>query len=162
MEIWKNIKGYEGLYQVSNEGRIKSTKCKKEKILLPYRTGPAWKDNTQQFYYKVTLYDKNHKRKLLLVHRIVAEAFLENTNNYPQVNHIDRNTSNNRVENLEWCDAEYNVRHAFGKKVQCIETGEIFNSVAGLCDEKQWDKNLLYYRIRNNTKAYGYHWKYVD
>lgn len=101
-EIWKDIKGYEGLYQVSNWGRIKSIRFGKERImkLCPDRYG----------YLYIVLY-KNNIKKAYRVHRLVAEAFIDNTDNLPCVNHKDENKQNNNVENLEWCDAKYNLNY---------------------------------------------------
>ena len=109
-EIWKDIKDYEGLYQVSNWGEVKSMNYNhsgKEKILKPgtYKSG----------YLYVVLY-KNNKRKHFSIHRLVAEAFLEIPEDikqyigtvYLQVNHKDENKQNNNVENLEFCDIKYN------------------------------------------------------
>ena len=101
IEIYKDIQGYEG-YQVSNHGNIKSLgngKSRKEKILKPV--------NTTKCYLQVEL-SKQGKRKKYLVHRLVAQAFIDNPNNLPQVNHKDEDKTNNHVTNLEWCDALYN------------------------------------------------------
>lgn len=97
-EIWKDITGYEGLYQVSSSGRIKSLNYGKERILKPYDL---------KGYKRIGLF-RNGKRKHILIHRLVAGTFIPNPDNLPQINHKDENTSNNRVENLEWCDAKYN------------------------------------------------------
>ena len=109
MEIWKDVVGYEGYYQVSNFGNIRSvdrviysdklhigTKRKLDgKMLKPYVNAHG--------YLALTL-TKNGKEKSLRVHRLVAEAFIKNPNNYDQINHIDGNKTNNKVENLEWCN----------------------------------------------------------
>ena len=100
-EIWKDIKGYEGLYQVSNFGRIANKKYK-------IKTNELYKNG----YLYVDLY-KYNKRKRMLVHRLVAKAFISNPNNLPQVNHIDGNKENNNVENLEWCTCSYNLKEAY-------------------------------------------------
>lgn len=113
-EIWKNIIGYEGLYEVSNWGRVKSIKFGKEIIM---------KQHIRSGYYIVSLW-KNAKGKTYSVNRLVAEAFLEipeelkhlKGTRYLQVNHKDENKTNNNVENLEWCSAKYNTN--FGT---CIE-----------------------------------------
>lgn len=105
MEIWKDISGYEGKYQISNLGRVKrlgNNKTKKEKIKIPAKN----KDG----YLRVNLY-KEGKYKTFTVHRLVAEAFIQNPNNYPCVNHKDENPSNNNVDNLEWCDYKYNSNY---------------------------------------------------
>ena len=106
-EIWKDKKDYEGLYMVSNWGRVKSIKFGKERILKLTKD----KDG----YLIVNLY-KNNKSKTFKVHRLVAEAFLPNSYNLPQVNHKDENPQNNIVTNLEWCDAKYNNNYGTRNK----------------------------------------------
>ena len=104
-EIWKDIKGYEGLYQISNMGRVKRLAgkgCKQERILK------AKKDNSG--YLLVHLY-KDGKSKYYLVHRLVAQAFLENQDNLPEVNHKDEDKQNNCMENLEYCSRSYNMTY---------------------------------------------------
>lgn len=101
-EYWKPVVGYEGLYEVSNWGRVKSIRFGKERIMKFYINGNG--------YSQVTLI-KNNIKKTYLVHRLVAEAFIDNTDNLPQVNHKDENKLNNNVENLEWCDAKYNMKY---------------------------------------------------
>lgn len=101
-EIWKDIKDYEGLYQVSSKGRVKSFHKGQEKIIKSY--------SSEDKYILVHLY-KNHKMKMFLVHRLVAIAFIPNTENLPEVNHRDEDKSNNCVENLEWCDRRYNINY---------------------------------------------------
>lgn len=104
-EIWRDIEGFEGLYQVSSYGRIKSlnyNKTKQERILKNFLN--------KKGYLQVNLH-KDGKIKKFSVHRLVATAFLENPNNLPQVNHKDENKSNNCVSNLEWCDCQYNINY---------------------------------------------------
>ena len=96
MEIWKDIKGYEGLYQVSNEGRIFSVI---NSIFL--------KPIENNGYYTVSLY-KNKKPSINNIHRLVAEAFIPNPNNLPCVNHKNEIKTDNKVNNLEWCTYQYN------------------------------------------------------
>ena len=102
METWKNIKGYEGLYQVSSEGRIKSLKRNKERILKPI--ADCWG-------YQVVNLHTGGKQKRLKVHRLVCEAFHENPDGKPCVNHIDENKTNNCASNLEWCTYAENNNH---------------------------------------------------
>jgi hypothetical protein len=106
-EIWKDIEGYEGLYQVSNLGKVKSLSnnlAKKEKILKNSKNVKG--------YHKVTLCLFG-KRKSITVHRLVAEAFIHNDKNKSQVNHINGVKIDNNVNNLEWSTASENVRHSW-------------------------------------------------
>lgn len=101
-EIWKDIKNYEGVYQVSNYGRIKSLcrrRRKNDKILKVLRDS--------RNYLQINLH-KNGEMFKYSIHRLVAEAFIPNPNNYPCVNHKDENKQNNHINNLEWCTYEYN------------------------------------------------------
>ena len=117
-EIWKPIKGYEGLYEVSNLGRVKSLvgwngrkHIKREKMLKLCKT------RSKGDYYKyIVNLSKNGNRKICRVHRLVAKAFIPNPSNKPQVNHKDGSPLNNKAENLEWCTDRENKIHA-------IETG---------------------------------------
>ena len=113
MEEWKSIPGYEGLYEVSSYGRVKSLEIsyirkngimdhKPEMILSPKNNGTG--------YFTVCLY-KNKTHKYYLIHRLVAQAFLPNLDNLPCVNHIDEDKTNNRVDNLEWCTEKYNSNY---------------------------------------------------
>lgn len=107
-EIWKDIKGYEGLYQVSNLGNIKSLSRKRgnqfdyQEIIM--------KQGDYRGYKNVIL-QKDGKVKCFIVHRLVAEAFVPNPRNLPFVNHKDECKTNNTVDNLEWCTAKYNSNY---------------------------------------------------
>lgn len=101
MEIWKDIPEYEGLYQVSNQGRVKSL-FRYKKVLKP---------NILKNGYETVELFKNKSSRRMLVHRLVAMAFIENPNNLPQVNHKDENKQNNFVENLEWVTAIENMSY---------------------------------------------------
>ena len=113
MEKWKSIPGYEGLYEVSSYGRVKSLEKsyirkngisdhKTEIILRPKNNGSG--------YLMVCLY-KNKTHKYCLIHRLVAEAFIPNPDNLPIINHRDEDKTNNIADNLEWCDAKYNSNY---------------------------------------------------
>lgn len=118
-EIWKNVTGYEGLYEVSNLGRVRSLDMEFETIRNGYvikwrRKGRVLSPLVRQHgYLAVQLHGKGGNArgfKTFSIHRLVAEAFIPNLNNYPEVNHIDENKTNNSVDNLEWCDRLYNCR----------------------------------------------------
>ena len=107
-EIFKDIVGYKGLYQISNLGNVKSLHCNKEKIMkLTIRS-------KNYPYYFVGLL-KNGKRKYFAVHRLVAQAFVNNPNNYNQVDHLDGNKLNNNANNLEWVTPKENTNRAWQK-----------------------------------------------
>jgi hypothetical protein len=106
IEIWKDIKGYEGLYQISNLGNIKSFKRYKEGKLLKPKFD---KDG----YREVGIRDSIGIRTFKRVHILVAKSFISNPNNYKFINHKDNNPSNNIVENIEWCSIEYNNKYRF-------------------------------------------------
>lgn len=125
-EIWKDIKGYEGYYQVSNFGRVKSLARVvigknnrkydiKEKIV---------KSRIHQNGYLFVHLCKNGKKKHLSIHRLLAQAFIPNLENKPEVNHKDGNKENNRVENLEWATSKENVHHAFRTGLKIMTKGE--------------------------------------
>lgn len=102
MENWKDIKGYEGMYQVSDCGRVKGLRFGKERLLVGIKN----KDG----YLQVNLY-KDGKQKTCSVHRLVARAFLPNPNGLPCVNHRDECKTSNVVTNLEWCSHKYNTNY---------------------------------------------------
>ena len=127
METWRAIAGYEGLYEVSDLGRVKSLKHGKEKILKPWKTNNG--------YLHVIIFKDGH-RKQTLVHRIVAEAFIPNPNNLTTVNHKDEVKTNNTVTNLEWMSMKDNLNYgtrnkriteSLSKQVQMFDksTGEL-------------------------------------
>ena len=122
-EEWRDIKGYEGKYMVSNLGRVKSlnySNTGKEGILNARDNGKG--------YLRVILW-KDGKDKKYRINRLVAQAFIPNPDNLPEVNHKDEDKTNNRVENLEWCSRQYNVEYSQGKAVIGI------NKVSGLIVE---------------------------
>ena len=112
-EIWKDIAGYEGKYQVSNLGRVKSlhyNKTNKERLLTL---------GDFRGYLHVGLSKYSHK-KMFYIHRLVAQAFIENPYNFPQVNHKDEDKTNNCVDNLEWCTAKYNSNYGTSRERMLI------------------------------------------
>lgn len=183
-EVWKEVKGYEGLYQVSNFGRVKSLlrfnnyynaiyKEQKKRIqkerLLNIRKTPRG-------YLQVCL-TANSLSNNKLVHRLVAEAFIPNPLNKPQVNHIDGNKENNKVSNLEWMTSQENNKHAHKiglnkshnkRKVNQYDLDwnyiKTWNSITDFL--KETNLNLKNSGITSCCKgkqrtAYGYKWKYA-
>ena len=140
-EVWKDIRGYEGYYQVSNLGRVKSLQTKKyshiKKCAIVVMREKILKPHPDTKKYLLVDLKKDGKRNTQKVHRLVAEAFVPNDNNYPQVNHKDENKQNNCVENLEWCTPQYNLEYGTTRKriaqghmkkvIQISATGEIIN-----------------------------------
>jgi len=182
-EVWKDIKGYEGLYQVSNIGRVKSLKrivirkdgsklSVKERILKPL-TRPNG-------YLQVHLSNYRGKGKYPLIHRLVCEAFHENPENKPCVNHIDENKTNNVVSNLEWCTYEENINYGtrnrrVGKAVakalsqsvgQYTLNGKlikVWQSAHEVERQLGFANGYICNAARGKCKtAYGYVWKYVE
>ena len=162
-EIWRPINGYQGLYGVSDQGRVRSLKFGKERILKPRRT--------PQGYLLVCLC-KNGEIKQCLVHRLVSQTFIPNPDNLPQVNHKDENKENNSVQNLEWCDGKYNIN--YGTRTQRISKPVLQFTKDGEF-VKEWrssseiEMNLGYSKCNISKccngrykSAYDYIWKFKD
>ena len=116
-EIWFPVKGYEGLYEVSDQGRVRSIVQRRKwepHVLKPANNGCG---------YLIVHLCKNSKGKLLLVHRLVAEAFCPNPcpDKFTEVNHRDENKENNASSNLEWCDRKHNINYSWSKQVQQLD-----------------------------------------
>lgn len=175
MEIWKNIKGFEELYQISNLGQVKS--LRNNLILKPGLAGIG--------YLSVNLC-KDGKQNYKKIHRLVAEHFIENIDNLPCVNHKDGNKTNNNVENLEWCTSSYNNKEAYrlglkrslkGKNNKYSKTlmkkvsqydlqGNYIRKWNCINDiEKElgiYHANIVKCCKEQRHKAGGYIWKYAD
>lgn len=181
-EIWKDVAGYEGLYQVSNFGRVKrlSTFLADKRGKMYRRKGcilhlyVVHKRRTKTDRLVVHL-SKCNRRKAVQVHRLVATAFIPNPGRKAEVNHIDGNASNNRVDNLEWATRTENMRHAFDvlgyspryprKRVRCIETGRTYPSMCAAARDtgiSQADISRIVNHKAGRASAKGYHWEYAD
>lgn len=116
-EIWKDIKGYEGLYQVSNKGRVKSLdRVVKNGIKYNHIKQHVMKTRINGRGYIAVMLCKNGVRKMIAVHRLVAEAFIQNPDNKPVVDHINTIRTDNRVENLRWCTIKENCNNELTRK----------------------------------------------
>lgn len=119
-EVWKPVKGYEGIYEVSSYGRVRSLA---RSLSLRNQHGEYVRKLTGRIIkqkhnrkdgYCIAILSKGGKYITAYVHRLVAQAFIPNPDNLPQVNHKDENKENNRVDNLEWCTAQYNTNYGTG------------------------------------------------
>lgn len=165
-ELWKPIPGYEGLYEASNFGRIKSLKRRgaRERILKPNTCG---KD-----YLCVLLY-KEGTRKVSYVHRLVAQSFIPNLENKREVNHINGDKHDNRTKNLEWCSRSENLLHAYktglrkGRPVAKFSKDGTFLCIYLSGNEAQRETGIWQEAIcaccKGKVKtAGGYRWSYAD
>lgn len=158
-EIFRPIKGYEGLYEISNLGRVKNVNRNKILAQKKNRCG----------YMRVNL-SKDHRVSTKVVHRLVADAFIPNIQNKPQVNHINEDKTDNRAENLEWVTAKENVNHGTrntrmrlkkSKPIICIDTGLRYSSIRGAAREIGISESTIVSALTGKCKtAAGYHWKY--
>ena len=153
-ELWKDIRGYEGLYKISNLGRVANNTKILKQILC--------KDG----YMRIHLY-KNGVGKHVYVHRLVAEAFIQNRYDLPEVNHVDKQRNNNRVSNLEWCTKQQNMTHGKGKKIQQIKlNGTILSTYESTAQAGRALKvdsgNISRCASGSCATAYGFVWRYRD
>ena len=171
-EIWRPVRDFEGLYEVSNLARVRSV------------------DRSITAVYKGTIYTRNLKGRILkqrkihrgycaitlqsasyFIHRMVAEAFVPNPDNLPEVNHKDENKLNNCADNLEWCDRLYNVNYGTGiqRREKSIEqltmAGQhiaYYSSIIDAARQLGHDQSYITKACRGIRKsAYGYQWRYV-
>ena len=178
MEIWKDIEGYEGHYQVSNMGAIKSVQ-RVTHYLFPggkacQRVTPERLKSAPVFgnggYRQIMLY-KHNVGKMYQVHRLVAAAFIPNPDSLPTVNHKNGIKTDNRADNLEWCSYSDNNLHALNvlgrkpgycKKVMCIETQKIYDSVAAASRQTGESEHSLRGHLRGRTQSlHNKHWQFV-
>lgn len=180
MEIWKDVVGYEGLYQVSSYGNVKSVKRARtihdkrgrdfeapipEKIL----------STTQKNRYLGVMLYRNNEKKRHLVHRLVAEAFVPNPNNLNEVNHIDENTKNNNAFNLEWVTHKQNMNHGTLPErrrhfntfkspiIQLDKNGTIiaeYESIVEASKKTGINKGSISTGLSRNGYCKGFYWKY--
>lgn len=164
-ENWKPISGYEGLYSISSKGRVYSYYT--DKILSPGKTLDG---------YPYVFLTKNKVKKIHLIHRLVATAFIPNPYNYPIINHKDEDTSNYSIDNLEWCDYSYNnlysdignknTKHLRKKVYQYDLDGNLIDTFDSLreCSRKlKLSSGNISSCCRNNINSYNnYFWSYTE
>lgn len=161
-EIWKDIQGYGGKYQVSNLGRVRS--ILRNKILIPKKT--------KKGYLRIRLYENNHCKNIV-IHRLVAFAFIPNPENKPQVNHKDGNKENNCVSNLEWCSCYENFWHANKhnltrfkwRPVALMKNGIViqrFESQTKAFKETKSKYGNPQYRATKGSHCGEYYWVFID
>lgn len=166
-EIWADIEGYENLYAISSKGRCWS-----------YKTNKFLKENiNNDGYLRFSLFkDGEHKR--YLAHRLVAKSFVDNPNQYPEINHINENVKDNCVENLEWCTHKQNINYGSrnkkvslalknnqnsAKRVQNIDTLNIYDSLTKAEKETGICKTQICLCCKFKAKtAGGYRWRYAN
>jgi hypothetical protein len=183
-EIWKDVPGFRGIYQISNKGRLKSFKQLKEGKIMSLT-------NKNGDYLSVVLASKNKKRSVK-IHQLVAEAFVPNYYHYPHVHHIDGNKQNNDALNLEWVSAKDHVRRTMAQNSECILGMVIYNSftrpgeiqqcsldgtplkkfinaveasrVTGVCDRNilQVANQTEYKPGKTRKQAGGYIWRFAE
>lgn len=172
-EVWKDIKGYENLYQASNLGRIRSldkyVNGRNSKRLVKGRELSLFND---RYGYKIVNLYKNKKIKLFKVHRLVAETFIPNPNNLPQVNHKDENKENNNVDNLEWItlidNCNYGTRNQrISKKINQYDLNGNYIRTWDSIILIERELNIFHSRIIEVCKGQrkqigGYKWKYAN
>ena len=107
IEEWRTIVGYEGQYEVSSYGRVRSL----DRFYYRLHKGKVLSPTKDRYGYLTVTLNCNGKSKTIKIHRLVAQAFLPNPDNLPQINHLDEDKTNNRVDNLEWCDPKYNMNY---------------------------------------------------
>lgn len=175
VEIWKPIVGYEEFYEVSSLGRVKGLDRRvKNKNGERFAKGVIKQTKLNNNGYEIISLFKNGKEKTYLIHRLVAQAFIPNPNNFPEINHRDEIKTNNRLDNLEWCDRKYNRHYGTriercAKKhckpiVQLSKKGDlicVFESAAKAGEKLNIDRRSLSKCCNKQKTAYGFKWQFV-
>lgn len=184
-EEWRVVEGYEGYYEVSNLGRVRSVERRivlitrdgkdrpcvfKEKILKQSEEKKAKYNWLPRKYVGLS---KDGKSKRFYVHRLVANTFIENPNNLTDVNHKDGNPFNNNVSNLEWVSRKENIQHAFENKLiktekpvaKLSDSGavlEVYRSESEACRVHGVRQGKILRAMQRNGKSCGFKWKYIN
>ena len=176
-EIWKDIKGYEGIYKISNFAKVKRVAPYKNQYNKKWKSNKILKTNHKNLNgYCIVILCKNNKRHCFTLHRLVAQTFIPNPNNLPQVNHIDGNKENNIVDNLEWCTCSENLYNSYrvlhrkspvAKKINQYDLNNNFIKTwnSSLQIEKQLGfshSNILQCCKKQYKTSHNFIWKYAD
>jgi hypothetical protein len=167
----KDLKGFEGLYKIDENGSIYSSRIKKIMKVRKSNSG-----------YMCVILKKDNKYKGLFIHRLLAINFIDNPLNLEQVNHIDGDKLNNSIENLEWCTRSHNMKHMYdiglktykplhykgkfgsehnrSKSVYCVTNNTTYGSMSEASRELKMSVSLIYLAIKNNKLAKGMHFEY--
>lgn len=178
-EIWKQIEGYENLYEVSNLGRVRSVErpSRNKRNKNGVIKGKILKPGSNPVGYVIVSLYRDKKQKFFQVHRLVAKAFIPNVMNKEQVNHIDGNKKNNNINNLEWATRSENMKHAIENglfKIRKIEKAKeieqldlnnnvikTWNSCREIVNKLNVTRSDIYGCCNNLYKtAYGFKWRY--
>jgi len=170
-ETWKDVIGFEGFYQVSNYGRVKSidrtqTVTWNGKKVSKQLRGRIIAQSRQNGGYVIANLSANSRRREMTIHRMVAMAFIDNPQNLKEVNHKDGNKNNNTVWNLEWCDRSENLRHrvrVLGQKgnsvpVRCIDTGKVYSSIKAAAKATGVSTAAINVALKKGYRCGGYKW----
>ena len=174
-EVWKDIEGYEGVYQVSSKGQVRSvdrdiTQQKDGTVFTRRMKGRVLKTQLINSGYELVNLSKGNIRDARTVHRLVARAFIPMEEDRKDVNHKDGVKTNNCVSNLEWVTRSENIQHAHdfiprksnGKKVMCVETGDVFRTVEEASRNMNLNRAAISHALNGRSKSSGgYTWRYV-
>lgn len=169
MEEWREVYGFDVLYEISNTGKLRTKHHGKKGYTSEYRNiSPLDNGNG---YLRVNL-RLNRKQKTVYIHKLVAQAFVPNPKSLTEVNHIDENKQNNNAENLEWCTHFYNCQYGTrnkrtgekrAKKILCVELNIIYNSLIEASQKLNIGKTAISNCLKGRSKTSGgYSWRYVD
>ena len=184
VEVWRPVVGYEGLYEVSNHGQVRSLDRYIDTVTVlgepsqRFCKGRVLKLTENTHGYMLITLHKDRTVETKLVNRLVAQAFIPNPNNLPETNHKDQNPANNRVENLEWCDRIYNLNYADAREKhrravslpieQLTKDGQhvaYYLGIKDICRKSNMCRHTIQRCLHGRKRyksAYGYRWRYAD
>lgn len=168
-EVWKEVYGFNVLYEVSNKGRVRTRYTSGKYYSKDYTYLEPCDNGNGYLRFN---WSTGKCRKTVYVHRLVAEAFIPNPMGYLEVNHIDEDKSNNSVDNLEWCNRDYNthygtrIKRSSSKRerpIECIDTGVIYPNFKSVLTELNVGKTALSNCLNGRSKSCsGMRWRYVN